>query len=77
MRLPHVTNLAGVDFTIVGVPFDTGGAYRVGARFGPAGIRDQSVLLLYEPGLDLPTYDAGHVPTVAFDFPIKIESRGE
>jgi len=45
MRLPHVTDLAGVDFAIVGVPFDTGGTYRVGARFGPEGIRSASVLL--------------------------------
>ncbi len=45
MRLPHVTELEDVDFAIVGVPFDTGATYRVGARFGPAGIRDNSVLL--------------------------------
>ena len=44
MRLPHVTRLEGVDFAIVGAPFDTGGTYRVGARFGPAAIRDQSML---------------------------------
>lgn len=45
MRLPHVTDLAGVDFAVVGVPFDTGATYRVGARFGPEGIRSASVLL--------------------------------
>ena len=45
MRLPHVTDLHGVDFALVGVPFDTGATYRVGARFGPEGIRQQSVLL--------------------------------
>ncbi|TMD38114.1 MAG: agmatinase, partial [Chloroflexi bacterium] len=33
-RLPHVADdLNGVDVAIVGVPFDTGGTYRVGARF--------------------------------------------
>ena len=32
MRLPYVTELDGVDFAIVGVPFDTGGTYRVGCR---------------------------------------------
>lgn len=58
MRLPHVTDLAGVDFAIVGVPFDTGGTYRVGARFGPAGIRDQSVLLRpYNPALQVNIFD--------------------
>jgi len=45
MRLPQITDLTDVDFAIVGVPFDTGGTYRVGARFGPEGIRSQSMLL--------------------------------
>jgi agmatinase len=54
MRLPHVTDLSDVDFAIVGVPFDTGGTYRVGARFGPSGIREHSVLLRpYNPVLDV------------------------
>jgi agmatinase len=54
MRLPHVTDLEDVDFAIVGVPFDTGGTYRVGARFGPAGIRENSALLRpYNPALDV------------------------
>src|SRR5438552_18086244 len=43
-RLPHVTDLAGVDVAIIGVPFDTGGTYRVGARFGPQAIRAASAL---------------------------------
>ncbi len=52
MRLPHVTNLTGVDFAVVGVPFDTGATFRVGARFGPEGIRSQSMLLRpYNPTL--------------------------
>lgn len=45
MRLPYVTDLAAVDFAVVGVPFDTGGTFRVGARFGPEGIRTHSMLL--------------------------------
>lgn len=58
MRLPHVTALQGVDFAVVGVPFDTGGTYRVGARFGPAGIRDQSVLLRpYNPALQINIFE--------------------
>jgi arginase family enzyme len=44
-RLPHVTDLAGVGFAIAGVPFDTGATFRVGARFGPEGIRNNSLLL--------------------------------
>jgi len=45
MRLPHVTTTEGVDVAIVGVPFDTGASYRVGARFGPEAIRSVSALL--------------------------------
>src|SRR5437870_13713759 len=45
-RLPHVTeHLDGVDVAIVGIPFDTGGTYRVGARFGPEHIRSASALM--------------------------------
>jgi agmatinase len=58
MRLPYVTDLAGVDFAVVGVPFDTGGTFRVGARFGPEGIRSQSTLLRpYNPALKVPIFD--------------------
>src|SRR6266480_2620785 len=45
MRLPQVTDMAGVDAAIVGIPFDTGVSYRVGGRFGPAAIREASRLL--------------------------------
>lgn len=55
MRLPLVTDvdaLKDVDIAIAGVPFDTGATYRVGARFGPSGIRHESVLLRpYHPFL--------------------------
>lgn len=45
-RCPHVTDtLAGVDVAVLGVPFDTATSMRPGARFGPAGIRDASLLL--------------------------------
>jgi agmatinase len=58
MRLPYVTDLEGVDFAVVGVPFDTGGTFRVGARFGPEGIRNQSMLLrTYNPALKVPIFD--------------------
>jgi agmatinase len=58
MRLPHVTDLEGVDFAVVGVPFDTGGTFRVGARFGPEGIRSNSVLLRpYNPALKVAIFD--------------------
>src|SRR5215212_7332933 len=44
-RLPHVTDLSGVDAAGVGVPFDTATSFRPGARFGPEGIRAASLLL--------------------------------
>ncbi|MCL6626700.1 agmatinase [Alicyclobacillus shizuokensis] len=46
MRLPYVEQLSdGIDFAVVGAPFDTGQSFRTGARFGPEAIRDFSVLL--------------------------------
>src|SRR3954449_3395566 len=45
MRAPHVTELAGVDAVVVGIPFDTATSYRTGARFGPEAIRAASSLL--------------------------------
>ncbi len=58
MRLPHVVDLEDVDFAVVGVPFDTGGTYRVGARFGPEGIRRESVLLRpFNPALNIAIFD--------------------
>ena len=45
MRLPHQTDLAGVDVAILGVPFDSGTSYRPGARLGPREIRAQSSLI--------------------------------
>ena len=45
MRLPHQTDLAGVDVAILGVPFDSGTSYRSGARLGPREIRAQSSLI--------------------------------
>jgi agmatinase len=59
MRLPHVTDLAGVDAAAVGIPFDTATSFRPGARFGPEGIRSASVLLRpYHPALDVDVLDA-------------------
>lgn len=43
MRLP--SSSSDTKLAIVGLPFDTAGSYRVGARFGPQAIRKSSVLL--------------------------------
>ena len=45
MRLPYVKTTEGIDYAIVGVPFDTGVTYRTGQRFGPNAIRDISSLI--------------------------------
>ena len=58
MRLPHIEVLDDADFAIIGAPFDTGGTFRVGARFGPAGIRDNSLLLRpYTPAQQIGIFD--------------------
>jgi agmatinase len=71
MRLPNVTDLENADAAIVGAPFDTGATFRVGARFGPEGIRSASHLLRrYNPSLDVAIFDYlsvidyGDVPVV-------------
>ncbi|MFA5551486.1 MAG: agmatinase [Trueperaceae bacterium] len=70
MRLPHVTDLQNVDLAIVGVPFDTGATYRVGARFGPSGIRNESLLLRpYNPELKVNLFE--HLSAVDYgDLPV-------
>src|SRR5207247_10146245 len=54
MRLPHTTDLAGVDAAAIGIPFDTATSYRAGARFGPEAIRSASALLRpFHPGFGI------------------------
>ena len=54
MRAPHVTDLAGVDAAVYGIPFDTATSYRTGARFGPEAIRSASALIRpYHPVHDV------------------------
>lgn len=45
MRLPYVKTQQDIDFAIVGIPFDTGACFKVGARFGPGAIREASALM--------------------------------
>lgn len=70
MRLPHVKTTEGVDIAIVGVPFDTGASYRVGARFGPEAIRNISALLRHHNEvLDVSIFD--HCSVVDYgDLPV-------
>jgi agmatinase len=58
MRLPAVRTTEDVDVAIVGIPFDTGASYRTGQRFGPAAIRDISVMIRkHNRALDITTFD--------------------
>src|SRR4051812_28449981 len=80
MRLPHVTDLDGVDAAAVGIPFDTGTSFRPGPRFGPEAIRSASSLLRpYHPfhRLDLlealSVVDYGDVSVAPGDTPGSLE----
>lgn len=55
---------------IVGVPFDTGGTYRVGARFGPEHIRSASALMRpYHSGSQVAIFE--HLSVVDYgDLPV-------
>ncbi|MEI8216602.1 MAG: agmatinase [Eubacteriales bacterium] len=71
MRLPFIKTTEDVDFAIVGIPFDTGGSYRSGQRFGPARIRENSTMLRprsFNLGVNIFDYlsgiDYGDVPCV-------------
>jgi agmatinase len=59
MRLPHVTELDGVDAAVYGIPFDTATSYRTGPRFGPEAIRSASALIRpFNPGLGVNVVEA-------------------
>jgi agmatinase len=63
MRLPYVVEPGAVDAVVVGIPFDTGTTFRPGARFGPAAIRENSLLLRpYHPVLDVDIFE--HISAV-------------
>ncbi len=71
-RLPYLKEIPrGVDFAVVGIPFDTGASYRVGARYGPEAIRSQSLILRsHNPVLGISPFeycsgiDYGDLPVV-------------
>jgi len=54
MRLPHIHEPEQLDIALIGIPFDGGTTYRPGTRFGPRGVREQSVLIRpWNPALKL------------------------
>ena len=70
-RLPHTTDLDGVDAAVYGMPWDGSTSFRSGARFGPEAVRSMSGMLrTYNPVQRvqvfgaLSTIDYGDAPTV-------------
>jgi agmatinase len=68
-RLPEIGDVPGADVAIVGAPFDGATTFRGGSRFGPAAIREASLLLRpYNDALDVAPFavvqvaDAGDAP---------------
>ncbi|MEO0494529.1 MAG: agmatinase [Actinomycetota bacterium] len=74
MRLPGRSEPADLDVAVFGVPFDLGTSNRPGARFGPRGIREESVMIRpynmatrAAPFDSLRIDDLGDIATNAFD----------
>ncbi len=58
MRLPHLRAYRGIDFAVVGVPWDGATSYRTGQRMGPDAIRRVSLTLRpYNLALDVGIFE--------------------
>ena len=65
MRLPQIKTTDGVDVAFLGIPFDTATTHRVGSRFAPAAIREDSRLLRpYNPAQEIAVFE--HVSAVDY-----------
>ena len=71
MRLPQAADGQKADVSVIGVPFDTATSFRPGTRFGPAALREASLILKpYCPVVDvdilehLTIADYGDCPTI-------------
>jgi agmatinase len=76
-RLPMIAEVERANVAILGAPFDGATTFRAGARFGPAAIREASLLLRpYDEALDVAPFasvqvvDAGDAPAN----PIEVDS---
>jgi agmatinase len=57
-RLPLAEQVPRADIAVLGAPFDRAATFRTGARFGPAAIREASLLLRpYNEPLDLSPFE--------------------
>jgi agmatinase len=73
-RLPTLEQAGRADVAVLGAPFDGGTTFRAGSRFGPAAIREASLLLRpYNEPLDVAPFrelqvvDAGDAPASPID----------
>ncbi|WP_339161474.1 agmatinase [Siminovitchia sp. FSL W7-1587] len=58
MRLEQIRTTEGIDFAVLGCPFDTAASNRTGQRFGPQHIRNFSVLLRpYNPDMEIDIFE--------------------
>src|SRR4051812_5784173 len=56
-RCPASTDWANADVAVIGVPFDTATSFRPGPRFGPAALREASLLLRpWHPALGIDVF---------------------
>src|SRR5215208_6536716 len=61
-RLPTPEQVERVEVAVLGAPFDSAATFRAGARFGPAAIREASLLLRpYNERLDIAPFAAAQI----------------
>ncbi|HVD58951.1 MAG TPA: agmatinase [Thermoleophilaceae bacterium] len=73
-RLPQLADVGRADVAVLGAPFDGATTFRAGARFGPAAIREASLLLrpynetqAIAPFAAVQVADAGDAPATPVD----------
>ena len=73
-RLPPLADVGAADVAVLGAPFDGATTFRAGARFGPAAIREASLLLrpynetqAISPFAAVQVADAGDAPATPVD----------
>jgi guanidinopropionase len=76
MRAVQADVSQGIDIAMAGVPFDLGTSFRIGSRFGPAAVREQSRhIRLIHPTLKFSPFeicrvaDVGDAPVNSFSIP--------
>jgi agmatinase len=58
LQLPPIQATGDVDLAFIGIPFDAGATYRTGQRFGPAALRNASVMIRrHNPIMKITVFD--------------------